>query len=246
MNESIINLNNIHVSYLQSRKGIFSVKEFILKASFISPFVRYEVLKGINMEIFSGESIGILGANGCGKSTLLRTIAGIIKPNKGVMTVNVPISPLLALGAGIELELTGYENIKIALALSGNYHWKTKNEMIDKVAEFAELSHEQLRMPTKMYSSGMLARISFSSVMVAQPKLLMIDEVLAVGDKGFQIKCKKRIHEIIENGATLLFVSHNPNEIREICKRGICIKDGLIFYDGESNEAADIYDNMFR
>lgn len=245
MKECIIKLEDIEVSYLQSRKGIFSVKDFLLKATFSKPFVKFKVLKGVTLEVFSGESIGIFGANGCGKSTLLRTIAGIIKPDKGLLSVRVPISPLLALGAGIELELTGYENIKIALALSGNYNRKTNKETIDKIAHFAELSNEQLRMPTKMYSSGMLARLSFSSIITNQPELLMMDEVLAVGDKGFQIKCKDRIREIVEKGATLLFVSHNPDEVREICKRGICIQDGKITFDGDSNKAADIYDSMF-
>jgi ABC-type polysaccharide/polyol phosphate transport system ATPase subunit len=241
----IIKLKDVYVSYLQSRKGVTSVKDFLLKASFISPFRKYEVLHHIDIEIPKGDSIGILGPNGCGKSTLLRTIAGIIKPDKGTVDVKVPVSPLLSLGAGIEFELTGYDNIRIALALGGYYQRRTRHEMIEKVAEFAELTNEQLRMPTKMYSTGMIARLAFSSVMIHQPHLLMIDEVLAVGDKGFQNKCIKRIHEIIENGATLLFVSHNPKEVRELCKRGICIKDGIIIYDGNADKAADVYNNLF-
>lgn len=241
----IIKLNNVSVSYLQSRKGVHSVKDFILKASFINPFQKNRVLHNIDLEIFKGESIGILGPNGSGKSTLLRTIAGIIKPEKGWVNVRVPISPLLTLGAGIELELSGYENMRIALALSGNYGKKTRTEMIEKVTDFAELTKEQLRMPAKMYSTGMLARLAFSSVMSAQPELLMIDEVLAVGDRGFQKKCMNRIHEIIENGATLLFVSHSPGEVKEICKRGICLKDGKLIYNGSSTKAVDIYNKLF-
>jgi ABC-type polysaccharide/polyol phosphate transport system ATPase subunit len=243
--EYVIKLNDVSVSYLQNRKGVHSVKDFILKASFLSPFQKHKVLHHVDLEIFKGESVGILGPNGSGKSTLLRTIAGIIKPEKGWVNVRVPISPLLALGAGIELELSGYENMKIALALSGNYSKSTRLEMIEKVSEFAELSREQLRMPTKMYSTGMLARLAFSSVMSGQPDLLMIDEVLAVGDRGFQKKCMKRIHEIIEKGATLLFVSHSPAEVREICKRGICLRDGKVIFDGNSDAAVDIYNGLF-
>lgn len=240
-----IKLNDVSVSYLQSRNGVNSVKDFLLKASFIRPFSRYEVLHHINLDILKGQSVGILGPNGCGKSTLLRTIARIIKPDEGRVEVTVPISPLLSLGAGTEMELSGYDNIRIALVLAGYYKRKIRREMVEKVAEFAELTNEQLRKPVKMFSTGMLARLTFSSVMVSQPELLMIDEVLSVGDKGFQNKCIKRIHEIIDNGATLLFISHNPQEVKEICKRGICIKEGKIVFDGNINEAADIYYNFF-
>lgn len=241
----VIKLNDVTVSYLVSRHGVHSVKDFFLKASFINPFHKQRVLHDINLEIFKGDSIGILGPNGSGKSTLLRTIAGIIRPEKGFLKVNVAISPLLSIGVGIEPELSGYENVRIILALTGNYKRSTRHEMIDKVAEFAELSKEQLRMPAKVYSTGMLSRLSFSSIMAGQPELLMMDEVLGVGDKGFQAKCMKRIHEIIENGATLLFVSHNPDEIKKICKRGICLKEGKLIYDGSADDAADVYNNMF-
>jgi lipopolysaccharide transport system ATP-binding protein len=241
----VIKLNNVSVSYLQNRKGVHSVKDFVLKAAFINPFQKHRVLHHIDLEVYKGDSIGILGPNGSGKSTLLRTIAGIIKPETGWAHVTVPISPLLALGVGIELELSGYENMRIALALSGNYNKSTRKEMIEKVSDFAELTAEQLRMPTKMYSTGMLARLSFSSVMTAQPELLMIDEVLAVGDRGFQKKCMNRIHEIIDNGATLLFISHSPNEVKEICKRGICLKDGKMIYNGNIKEAVDVYNKLF-
>jgi ABC-type polysaccharide/polyol phosphate transport system ATPase subunit len=242
----VIRMNRVTVSYLHSRKGVHSIKDFILKASFLSPFQKSRVLHNISLEIFKGEAVGILGPNGSGKSTLLRAIAGIIKPEKGWVNVSVPISPLLALGAGIEMELTGYENMKIALALSGNYRKDSRKEMIERVADFAELTRDQLRMPTKMYSTGMLARLAFSSVMTAQPDLLMIDEVLAVGDKGFQKKCMNRIHEILKNGATLLFVSHSPAEVKEICTRGICLKEGKIIFDGKTDTAVGVYNDMFK
>jgi len=241
----VVKLKNVTVSYLQNRKGVHSVKDFILKASFINPFQKNRVLHNIDLEIYKGDAVGILGPNGSGKSTLMRTIAGIVKPEKGWVYSRVPVSPLLALGAGIELELSGNENISISLALTGNYSKDTRKEMIEKITDFAELTKEQLRMPAKMYSTGMLARLAFSSVMTAQPELLMIDEVLAVGDKGFQKKCMNRIHEILDNGATLLFVSHSPNEVKEICKRGICLKDGRMICNSTSDEAADVYMKLF-
>ncbi|MEI6124439.1 MAG: ABC transporter ATP-binding protein [Bacteroidota bacterium] len=241
----VIKLDNVSVSYLQNRKGVHSIKDFVLKAAFISPFQKHRVLHNINFTVQKGDSVGILGPNGSGKSTLMRTIAGILKPDQGTLQVGVRISPLLALGAGIELELSGYENMRIALALSGNYTKTTRKEMIQKVTDFAELTHEHLLMPAKMYSTGMLARLAFSCVMTGQPELLMIDEVLAVGDLGFQKKCMNRIHEIIKNGATLLFISHSPREMKELCKRGICLKDGKKIFDGNSAKAADVYNKLF-
>ena len=243
--DNVIRLENVSVSYLQNRKGVHSVKDFVLKASFLSPFQKHRVLHGINLNINKGDAVGVLGPNGSGKSTLLRTIAGIIKPDSGSVEVKVNLSPLLTLGAGIELELSGYENMRIALALSGNYNKATRREMIEKVSEFAELSSEQLRMPAKMYSTGMLARLAFSSVMTAQPEILMIDEVLAVGDRGFQKKCMSRIHEILQNGATLLFISHSPAEVKEICNKGICLNEGKIICNGTSNEAVRVYTHLF-
>lgn len=243
--EKAIVLQNVSVSYLQNRKGIHSLKDFVLKASFVKPFVKHTVLHDISLEVEKGDSLGILGPNGSGKSTLMRTIAGIIKPDKGTVSVSVKISPILALGAGIELELSGYENIRIALALSGNYDRRHRREIIERVAEFAELSDEQLKLPAKMYSTGMLARLAFSSVITSQPELLLVDEVLAVGDKGFQKKCLNRIHEIKKNGATLLFVSHSPQEIKEVCRKGICLKDGRIIYNGSAEEAVSAYNSMF-
>lgn len=240
-----IELQDVSVSYMHNRRGIYSIKDFVLKGGLFSPFEFKTVLQEINLTIYKGESLGILGRNGEGKSTLLRTIAGIIAPSKGTCQVNIPVSPLLALGAGIELELTGIENIKIYTALSGHYSKSTIAALIDQVASFSELSMEQLNMPTKMYSTGMLARLAFSSVVTSDPELMMIDEVLAVGDKGFQEKCKRRIHEIKKSGATILFVSHNPDEVKEICERGVCLEHGKISCDGTADEAINHYLNLF-
>lgn len=242
---TVVKMNNVSVSYLQSRKGVHSVKDFVLKASFISPFQKKKVLYDIDLEINKGDAVGILGPNGSGKSTLLRTIAGIIIPDKGTVDVSVPISPLLTLGAGIELELSGYENMRIALALAGDYNKANRKELMESIADFAELTKEQLKMPVKMYSTGMMTRLAFSSVMTSQPELLMIDEVLAVGDKGFQKKCMNRIREILKKGATLLFVSHSPDEVKSVCSKGICLKDGRIIYNGDANKAADVYLGLF-
>lgn len=245
MKETVIELQNVNVSYLHNKRGIYSLKDFVLKGGLFSPFEKKHVLRDINLKVNKGEAIGIMGRNGEGKSTLLRTVAGIIVPDSGTCKVNIEISPLLALGAGMELELTGLENIRIYMALSGKYDKKGMNELIAGVSEFSELSMEQLRMPVKMYSTGMMARLAFSTVMAIQPDLLMIDEVLAVGDKGFQDKCKRRLQEVKNAGATILFVSHNPDEILEVCERGICLENGKIAFDGPASEAAAVYNRLF-
>ena len=246
MQNLAIELKDVSVCYLHNKRGIYSIKDFVTKGGLFSPFDKKQILTDINLKINKGECVGIVGRNGEGKSTLLRTIAGIIKPTQGICTVNIEMSPLLTLGAGLELELNGIENIKIYTALSGHYDKKTINDFVDSVANFSELSMEQLKQPTKMYSTGMLARLAFSSVVVTQPQLMMIDEVLAVGDKGFQEKCKKRILEIKNAGATILFVSHNSDEILELCERSICIEHGRISLDGKSEEVMKHYLNLFN
>lgn len=243
--QPVIALRHVFVSYLHNKRGIYSIKDFVLKGGLFSPFEKKEVLYDISMDVCKGETLGILGRNGEGKSTLLRTIAGIITPDSGTCRVGIEISPLLALGAGLELELTGLENIKIYMALSGAYEKQTIGALIDSVAAFSELSMEQLRMPVKMYSTGMLSRLAFSTVMATQPQLLMIDEVLAVGDKGFQEKCKQRIREVKKAGATVLFVSHNPDEVLEVCGRGICLKEGRIICDSTAQDAVKEYHHLF-
>src|SRR6218665_4181422 len=149
MKEAAIELKNVSVSYLHNKRGIYSVKDFLMRGGLFSPFEKKKVLDDISMTVYKGESLGILGRNGEGKSTLLRTVAGIIVPDKGKCKVHIEISPLLALGAGLELELTGLENIKIYMALSGRYEKKNIANLIDNVASFSELSMEQLRIPGK-------------------------------------------------------------------------------------------------
>ena len=245
MISKVIELDNITVSYLQNRYGFDSIKDLFLKSSFKNPFNRYIVLKDFDLTIEKGETLGVLGFNGCGKSTLLRTIAGIVIPDNGTVKVNCPITPLLSLGAGIEMEYTGYENIELALTLSQNYNRNAKKELVEKVVDFSELSHKDLKKPAKMYSTGMLARLSISPVLIINPQLLMIDEILSVGDIGFRNKCKNRLNEMVTNGITLIYVSHIPEEILELCNRGICIKDKHLIFDGDIEEAIKIYRNLF-
>src|SRR5690606_5779995 len=155
----------------------------------------------VSLTLDKGDSLGILGRNGSGKTTLLRAMAGVIKPNKGVIKLNGTVAPILAIGAGLELELTGYENISLLLSL---YGLKTATHT-EAIKAFAELPEEVLKMPVKRYSSGMLARLAFSISLANDCDMLIIDEVLAVGDKGFQDKCMKKIFELKDQGKSIIF-----------------------------------------
>ena len=185
----------------------------------------------------------VAGENGCGKSTLLRTIAGIIKPDQGKITVNGTFAPILAIGAGLEVELTGYENISMLLELYGTQ--KKGTNVIDNIREFSELSEEVLHMPVKQYSSGMVARLAFSISLANDSDILIIDEVLAVGDQGFQAKCLKKIHDIKEQGKTILFVSHFPDDVARICDKAMLLEQGEVIHSGNSIDICNKYKELF-
>ncbi len=237
----IIKVENVHVSFWQNNVGVYSIKDLITLRK--SPFKSKTILNNINVEVKRGESLGIVGRNGCGKSTLLRTIAGVIKPDQGKVTVNGSFAPILAIGAGLEVELTGYENISMLLALYGTQRKNTNT--IENIKEFSELSDEVLRMPVKQYSSGMVARLAFSISLANDSDILIIDEVLAVGDQGFQAKCMEKIYNIKEQGKTILFVSHFPDDVARICDKAIMLEQGNLIHSGNSNDICNNYRNLF-
>ena len=239
--ENIITVENVQVSFWQNNAGIHSIKDLVTHRK--SPFKTKTILHDISVEIKRGDSLGILGRNGSGKSTLLRTIAGIIKPVKGKITVNGTFAPILAIGAGLELELTGYENMALLLALYGTARRNTN--AVDNIREFSELSDDVLRMPVKQYSSGMVARLAFSISLANVSDILIIDEVLAVGDQGFQAKCMDKIHEIKAQGTTILFVSHFPDGVMKICETAILMENGHITHRGTAAEICNNYKLLF-
>ena len=239
--DNIITVEDVTVSFWQNNAGIHSIKDLITQRK--SPFKTKTILHDISLEIQRGDSVGILGRNGSGKSTLLRTIAGIIKPTKGKITVNGTFAPILAIGAGLELELTGYENISMLLGLYGTK--KRSANSVETIQEFSELSDDVLRMPVKQYSSGMVARLAFSISLANDSDILIIDEVLAVGDQGFQAKCKEKIHQIKAQGATILFVSHFPEGVLQICDKAILMENGHITHRGTAKEICDNYTLLF-
>lgn len=236
----LISVDDVVISFWQNNVGIYSVKDFLTQRK--NPFKSKVILDGISCKVAKGESLGIMGRNGSGKSTLLRTIAGIIKPHKGSVSIKGSIAPILAIGAGLEPELTGYENISLLLDLYG--HKKTAKE-VSRIKNFSELTEEVLKMPVKCYSAGMVARLAFSISLANECDILIIDEVLAVGDQGFQNKCLQKINEIKSNGASIIFVSHFPDEVVKICDNAILLESGKITHKGSAADICNLYKELF-
>lgn len=202
-------------------------------------FEEFLALKDINLEISRGESWGFIGTNGSGKSTLLKLICGILKPYKGTVSVRGNIAPLIELGAGFNRELTARENIFLNGALLG--HKKSfMQEHFDEIVEFAGLS-EFVDMPIKNFSSGMSARLGFSIATIVKPEILIVDEVLAVGDQAFQEKCRKRMTEMLADGTTLLFVSHSSHQVKQLCKNVLWLDKGVVKGCGKTEKVLPQY-----
>ncbi|WP_456431666.1 ABC transporter ATP-binding protein [Nitratifractor sp.] len=205
---------------------------------------RFTALEDISFSIDEGESVGIIGRNGSGKSTTLGLVAGVLKPDSGTVNVRAPVSPLLELGGGFHPDLNAYENIRLNGALLG-IDSDTVENGIEEIIEFAELG-DFAAQPIRTYSSGMLARLGFSIVTKLDPKLLLLDEVLAVGDDAFRKKCIDVMLGFKKKGITILFVSHNAAEIQLICDRVIWIDQHRIRMDGKTEEVLPEYDRFMQ
>ena len=202
--------------------------------------------KRANVSVFSAsmEFISIVGASGCGKSTLLKTVAGVLKPTKGTVTTKGVIAPLLELGAGFDMNYTGKENVYLYGATMG-YSRKYIEERYDEIVEFAELK-DFMHVPVKNYSSGMRARLGFAIATAVDPQVLILDEVLSVGDARFRAKSEKRVMSMFENNVTVLFVSHSTEQVRRLCNKAIILDHGKMIASGTSQEVCDIYDRMVK
>ena len=185
-----------------------------------------EVLKGIDLEIKKGDILGIIGFNGAGKSTMLKVVSGILKPTKGSVYINGTIAPLIELGAGFDPELSGRENIYLNGAVLGISKKEMKNK-IEEIIEFSELK-EFIDTPVKNYSSGMYARLGFSIATCVEPEILIVDEILSVGDYRFQEKSKKRIEDMMKKGTTIILVSHSIDDIKQLCNKVLWLEKGKI------------------
>ena len=202
-------------------------------------YTEHYALRDVSMEIHQGETVGIIGVNGSGKSTLLKAICGILKPYKGEIIVNGVISPLLELGAGFDQNLTARENIFLNGTVLG-HSMDYMHKHFDEIVEFSELQ-DFLDSPIKNFSSGMRARLGFAIATIVRPDILIVDEILAVGDYAFQQKCLKRMDEMMSGGTTLIFVSHSIDQVRELCDHAVWINKGDIMQVGPVDEVCDAY-----
>lgn len=233
MNNTAIDVNNVSMKFRLSTQKVDSVKQYLIKQ--IKKEMVYEdffALSDIDFKVNKGEIFGIIGMNGAGKSTLLKIIAGILKPTTGSVKFHGSIAPLIELGAGFNGELNALENIVLNGLLLG-YSKKFIQQKTDEIIEFSELEKFKYT-PLKNYSSGMKARLGFSIATVVQPDILIVDEVLSVGDIKFQEKSMNKINSMIEQGTTVLFVSHSLGQVEKLCNRVLWLEKGRIKEVGES------------
>ena len=241
MDDIIVNIQHATVRYNLAIKKQMGLKEYmraLLRHELL--YQEFLALQDISLCVLRGESWGFVGKNGSGKSTLLKLITGILRPYKGTVAVSGTVAPLLELGAGFDMELTGKENIYMNGLILG----MPKSEIearFDEIVAFAELE-KFLDVPVKNYSSGMKSRLGFSIATCARADILIADEVLSTGDKQFQVKCEKRMQELLASGTTLLYVSHSPGAITRLCQKAMWLDHGCCMMQGEAKTVVDAYE----
>lgn len=240
MSNNMIEVSDVTMRFRMNADRILSLKEFATTA--LRGKLHYEeftALNNISFNLEKGETLGLIGRNGAGKSTLLKVISGILKPTEGSVACYGNVVPMLELGSGFDMELTGQENIFLNGAILG-YSEEFLKSKYDEIAEFSELG-KFLSMPIRNYSSGMLARLAFSVATAVNPEILIVDEILSVGDMAFQEKSRERMMEMMGGGTTVLFVSHNMAQIREMCSRVVWLDHGTVRMLGPTQDVCDAY-----
>lgn len=241
MMENMINVENVSMQFRLTSDRIMSLKEFVTaKVGGKLTYKEFWALKNVSFQVNKGEVLGIIGRNGSGKSTLLKVISGILKPTKGSAVCKGNVVPMLELGSGFDLDLTGRENIFLNGAILGYSEEFLKAEY-EKILEFSELG-QFIDMPIRNYSSGMLMRLAFSIATMVNPQILIVDEILSVGDEGFQRKSRDRMLEMMSGGTTVLFVSHSLSQVRELCDRVIWLDGGEVRMLGSTEQVCDRYE----
>lgn len=239
----IIRVQDLSVRFNLATERTDTIKEYTLKLIKRQlMFQEFYALKHINLDVYPGESVALIGDNGSGKSTLLKCIAGVLYPSGGSVSVRGSIAPLIELGAGFDPDLTARENIYLNGAVLG-HNRRFMDEHFDNIVDFAQL-WEFVDVPVKNFSSGMVARLGFSIATEVRADILVVDEILAVGDYKFQEKCKQRMNELLSGGTTLLFVSHNEAQVKELCKKTAWISHGSLEFFGDTEEAYALYRQM--
>ncbi len=236
----IIEVDNVSMEFFTRDEKIDNLKELIIRLiKGKAQRKATKVLNDVSFKVKRGESIGLIGHNGAGKSTLLKLIAEIYKPTKGTVKVNGKVAPLLNLGAGFDYESSGKENVYLNGAILG-YSRKEIAKKYEEIVEFAELK-DYMHIPLKNYSSGMVARLGFAIAIDVQPDILLVDEILSVGDENFRKKCAQKVNELRERGVTFVIVSHNMQQVKSLCQKAIWIENSEVMAYGEVNEVCDKY-----
>ena len=243
--ESIIRLDNVSMDFLLASEKVSGLKEYLLKrAKGQIQYRKFRALSGISFSVKKGEVVGIIGANGEGKSTLLKLISGILTPTAGSISVKGKIAPMLELGAGFDVDLTARENVFLNGAILG-YSEKYLKERYQDIVDFSEL-HDFMDVPIRNFSSGMTMRLAFSIATLVDPDILIVDEILAVGDAHFQNKSFARMKEMMSGGTTVIMVSHSAAQIRSLCSRAIWLKDHKLYADGVPANICDEYEKEYH
>jgi len=238
--EPAISVSDVRLEYRLSRSNIGSIKEYAIKA--VKRQMKYEslwALDGVSFDVAKGEVFGIIGPNGAGKSTLMKIMARVLPPTEGRVIVRGSVAPMIELGAGFNTDLTGYENIVMYGTLLGRTPDRMRSRA-SEIAEWADLT-EFIDVPLRSYSSGMLARLAFAVATDIEPDVLVVDEVLSVGDAAFQIRSQERMENLIERGASVVIVSHNLGTVAELADRAMWLDRGNIMMIGPPLEVIDAY-----
>ena len=236
-------VDNVSMKFNLSKEKVDSLKDYIIKS--IKKEIKYNefwALQNVSFTVEKGDRVGILGLNGAGKSTLLKVIAGVFKPTEGSVTKHGKMVPLLELGAGFDQQYTGKENIYLYGAMLG-YSKEFIDEKYDEIVKFSELK-DFIDVPIKNYSSGMKSRLGFSIATVVSPKILILDEVLSVGDAKFRKKSEKKVLSMFDSGVTVLFVSHSLAQVQRICNKAMILEKGKLIAYGDIDEISEQYEKM--
>lgn len=242
LEENVIELKNITMKFRMTAQKVDSIKEYAIRGLKRQlEYKEFTALDDVSFNVKKGEVMGLVGLNGSGKSTLLKIISGILKPTSGSVKVNGNISPLIELGAGFDFDLTARENVYLNGAVLGFSH-EQMDEKMEEIIEFSELQ-DFMDTAIKNFSSGMVARLGFSIATNIKPEILIVDEILGVGDFLFQQKCEQRIRNMMSGGTTVLMVSHSIGQIRGMCSRAVWLHKGFVQAVGDVTEICDRYEN---
>ncbi|MCR5824839.1 MAG: ABC transporter ATP-binding protein [Lachnospiraceae bacterium] len=243
MADTSLIVNNVSVRYRLTEEKVDNLKEYVIKL--VKRDLRYKdflALDDVSFELKKGDRLAVMGKNGAGKSTLMKVVAGVLKPSSGNVTCCGNVAPLLELGAGFDMQYSGAENIWLYGAMLG-YSKAFIKSRYDEIVEFADLG-AFINSPVKNYSSGMRARLGFALATVVEPDILILDEVLSVGDAAFKKKSEQKIMSMFDKGTTVLFVSHSETQVKNLCTKGILLDHGKIVFSGTAKETAEEYSKI--